>query len=438
MADQHLIATDPDLTPLWQAVHDRLSAGKNPADIATVTVPTLSPNAVAALRSWLDTPTQRRRGRTVVPHTPNGHKVPLRPLLAALDLHVEQLQPLVERAIGRTVVNRRKDRLESAQLRQELWDHAATQLPHLPMLLAHLRAAGLDNDAAPQTRRLVDALSTLTRALPHRRPRTLAKLAHDHAGDPHYFDLATLPGQRLVSAVAELAGRPEPTRPDHVRALLAEYGIIADRLSATILLHQVHPLGDGPIDQRLREATAPVALTLLDLTLSPPRLAPVPLTVVENPSVLEEALARASTLPLACTSGQLRAVDHALLQLAVDQGVPLRYAGDLDTAGLQIAATVHRLYGAELVAMDPTIVHATRTTPSAVSIGALPPAHGSTELGQALHTGGRIVYQEHDAVLDRLLATPEASIPAPKTPDAGARTAHLGPENRCPPERTQD
>ncbi|NMI54247.1 MULTISPECIES: DUF2399 domain-containing protein [unclassified Streptomyces] len=414
MADLDLIATDPDLAPLWQAVHDRLSAGKTPADITTITVPALSPNAVAALRSWLDTPTQRRRGRTSVPHTPHGLKVPLRPLLDALDLPAEQLQPLVERAIGRKVVNRKNDRLESALLRQELWDYAATRLPHLPLLLARLKATGFENDAAPQIRRLVDALCTLTRELPHQRPRTLAKLAHDHAGDPHYFDLATLPGQRLVSAVAELAGRPEPTRPDHIRALLAEFGIIADRLSATVLLHQVRPTGDGPIDRRLREATAPVALTLLDLTLSPPRLAPTPLTVVENPSILEEALARASTLPLACTSGQLRAVDHALFQLAVDQGVPLRYAGDLDTAGLQIAATVHQLYGAELVAMDATIVHTTRSTPSAVPIGALPPAHSSTELGQALHAGGRIVYQEHDAVLDRLLATQDANVTTSK------------------------
>jgi hypothetical protein len=61
--------------------------------------------------------------------------------------------------------------------------------------------------------------------------------------------------------------------------------------------------------------------------------------VVENPSVLEAALARGHTAPLACTSGQLRAVDHALLQLAVDQGVALQYAGDMDGPGLGIAHT---------------------------------------------------------------------------------------------------
>jgi uncharacterized protein (TIGR02679 family) len=404
-ADVNILATDADLTPLWQAIHDRLSTGTDPAGIATVTVPAPTPGTVAALRSWLDTPAQRRQGRTSVPHTPKGLKVPLAPLLKALGLPEHGLQPLVERAVGRDVVNRKERRFTTAQLRQDLKDYTAARLPHLPRLQARL-AVGADEDTASDTRRLTDALASITRQLPHRPPRTLAKLAHDHAGDPHYFDLATLPGQRLVAAVAELAGRPEPTRPDHVRALLADHGILADRLWATVLLHGVRATGDGPIDRRLNEATTPVALNLLDLTGTPPRLAPEPLTVVENPSVLEAAMERASTQPMACTSGQLRAVDHALLQLAVDQGIPLYYAGDLDAAGIQIAATVRQLYGAELIAMDADLVHTAGSIPSAIPLSALPEACDPS-LADALRAAGRVIYQEHDAALARLLsATP--------------------------------
>jgi uncharacterized protein (TIGR02679 family) len=331
--------------------------------------------------------------------------VPLAPLLKALGLPEHGLQPLVERAVGRDVVNRKERRFTTAQLRQDLKDYTAARLPHLPRLQARL-AVGADEDTASDTRRLTDALASITRQLPHRPPRTLAKLAHDHAGDPHYFDLATLPGQRLVAAVAELAGRPEPTRPDHVRALLADHGILADRLWATVLLHGVRATGDGPIDRRLNEAPTPVALNLLDLTGTPPRLAPEPLTVVENPSVLEAAMERASTQPMACTSGQLRAVDHALLQLAVDQGIPLYYAGDLDAAGIQIAATVRQLYGAELIAMDADLVHTAGSIPSAIPLSALPEACDPS-LADALRAAGRVIYQEHDAALARLLsATP--------------------------------
>ena len=180
------LAADADLTPLWQAIHDRLSTGTgtDPAGIATVPAPTLG--TVAALRSWLDTPVQRRQGRTSVPHTPTGLKVPLAPLLKALGVPEDELQPLVERAVGRDVVNRKERRLTTVQLRQDLKDYTAARLPHLPRLRARL-AVGVDEDTASDIRRLTDALASLTRQLPHRPPRTLAKLAHDHAGDPHYY-----------------------------------------------------------------------------------------------------------------------------------------------------------------------------------------------------------------------------------------------------------
>ena len=124
---------------------------------------------------------------------------------------------------------------------------------------------------------------------------------------------------------------------------------------------------------------------------------------MENPSVLEAALTCGHTGPLACTSGQLRAVDHALLQLAVDQGVALRYAGDLDGPGLGIAHTVARLYGARLVAMDLATLHDAGARPSAVLLGPLPAEDIDLQLARELRNVERVVFQEHDAVLDRLL-----------------------------------
>lgn len=253
-------------------------------------------------------------------------------------------------------------------------------------------------------RRLVDALAAVVTRLPIDPPVSLPKLAHDTAGDPHFFDLDTLAGSRLVTLVAELTGQMEPTRPDRIRALLEQSGVVPDRLTATVLLHHVQAVGDGPVDRRLRDAIAPVALHLFDLTRTPPRLDPTQiLTVVENPSVLEAALARGHTAPISCTSGQLRAVDHALLQLAVDQGVALRYAGDLDGPGLGIAHTVTRLYGARLVAMDLATLHDAGTHPSTVLLGPLTDEDIDLQLARELRDMGRVVFQEHDAVLDRLL-----------------------------------
>lgn len=273
----------------------------------------------------------------------------------------------------------------------------------LPGLVARLRTAGIGESDIP-TRRLISALAKAVQRIPSEPPISLAKLSHDCAGNPHFFDLDTVAGARLISAVAEITGQTEPARPDLARALLLDAGVIADRLTATVLLYRVATVGQGPIDRRLRDSATPVALTLLDLTLNPPTLANQILTVVENPSIIEAAMASGSRLPLACTSGQLSSVDHALLQLAVDQGIQLRYGGDLDDSGLRIAEYVKQNYGAELIAMDTATVLAAGPAPSAVPLNPLPqPA--DTKLATALQVSGHVIFQENDAVLDQLLAS---------------------------------
>ncbi|MDT0382127.1 TIGR02679 domain-containing protein [Streptomyces sp. DSM 42041] len=407
-ADLDLIAEDPDLAPLWTVIHDRMCSGQAAETIAAVRVPTLTPSGIATLRSWLDTTARRRGVRSAVTVGASGVRVPLRELLTLLGLTAEHLPYLVERAVGRPVVDRAANRRTAAALRQELWDYASGALPHVPALVARMRAAGVADDDAASVRRIVDALAAATSQLPRSPAVSLAKLSHDCTGDPHYFDLDTTPGARLVAAIAELDKRSEPSRPDLVRALLADYGVIADRLSATVLLYRVQAVGDGPVDRRLREAATPVALTLLDLTRTPPMLAPQVLTVVENPSVLEAAMACDSPGPLACTSGQLSSVDHTLLQLAVDQGIHLRYSGDLDGSGLRIAEYVARVYGAELVAMDASTVRDAGPEPSSVTLGSTPEAREAT-VWNALKAGGRAIFQEHDAVLRQVLGQPAHS-----------------------------
>jgi uncharacterized protein (TIGR02679 family) len=400
-ADLPLLARDPELAPLWAVIHGRLCAGHEPDSIASVKVPGLSPPAVAALRSWLDTSTRRRRGKSSVPDSPTGTSVPVRELLGVLGIGPSDLQPLVEQAVGRPVVNRAAARRDAAGIRQELWAYAAEELPNLPGLLARLRATGIGDDDVP-ARRLIHALAMMIRRLPCGPPVSLAKLSHDCAGDPHFFDLDTYAGALLVSAAAEFSGRPEPSRPDLIRAFLLDIGVVADRLSATVLLHRVKASGDGPVDRRLRDSDIPVALTLLDLTKNPPTLAPQILTVVENPSILEAAMASGSHLPLACTSGHLGSVDHALLQLAVDQGVHLRYAGDLDAHGFRIAEQIARTYGAELVAMDAPTIQSGGFEPSMVPLNSVPETPNS-QVAEVLRKSKFVLFQEHDVIVGRVL-----------------------------------
>ncbi|MGV9763572.1 TIGR02679 domain-containing protein [Micromonospora tulbaghiae] len=397
-ADLTYLAEDVDLHPLWRAVHGRLCAGTRPEAINTVRVLALSTAGVAQLRTWLDTSTRRRRGTSAVTVSGDTATVPLRELLAVLDIDRATLIALVEKAVGEPVIDRSAATLAAADRRAQLWQYATEELPGLPQLVARMRVTGVGEDDT-EIRHSIAALAAALRRVPARPPVPLAKLAHDITGDPHYFDLTTLNGIRLVAAIAERTGQTEPNRPDLVRALLATVGVIADRLSATVLLFNVEAVGSGPIDRRLRDSPAPVALTLLDLVQHPPVLAPQTLTVVENPSVMEIAFTAGVRQPMACTSGQLRAIDHVLFQLAVAHGVRVRYAGDIDTAGKQIAAVVVSSYGAELIAMDDDTASEAQHHPPATPW----PRPREGEQPHAPTASTAAVYQEHDVLLARIL-----------------------------------
>ena len=180
------LAEDSDLLPLWKALHARLCAGGTPEAINTVRVAELSPAGIAQLRIWLDTSTRRRRGSSAVPTSGHLATVPLRELLAILDLIPEMLTGLVEKAVGEPVVDRSSSSstaLAAAARREQLWQYAAEQLPNLPVLHARMRATGVGEDAT-QIRYSITALAAALHLLPARPPTPLAKLAHGVTGDP--------------------------------------------------------------------------------------------------------------------------------------------------------------------------------------------------------------------------------------------------------------
>jgi uncharacterized protein (TIGR02679 family) len=406
------LAGDADLRPLWEAVHAKLNTGVEPAQLATVKVDGLSAGGIAILRMWLDTSTRRRRGTSAVTTAADGKtRVPLRELLARLRISVDRLPVIAELALGERVVNRALARRAGAIAREALWEQVEAALSVVPRLTERIRAGGVADDdidlLAQQVRQLGSALAMIeTLRQSDAKRLSLAKLAHDCTGDPHTFDLDGLTGRRLVEAVAEVLGENEPTRPDAVRALLARAGVLADRLSSTVLVLNLSATGTGPVDHRLRLGGGPLPLTLYDLTVHPPMLAACRLLVVENPSVFEAAMAVGYTGALACTSGHLRAVEHAFLQRAVDCRVRLTYAGDVDRDGLIIAHQIQQLYGAELAGMDEHIVASAGPNSSSVALGTLPDMVPAG-LKEVLATHRRAVYQENDVVLNALLSNTE-------------------------------
>lgn len=431
---------DSDLRPLWQAISVRLAQGDDAGSIQTVRAE-LSRAGRAMLTGWLSRAPQVSR-RTVSLRIEEGVTViPVQRVLRALTMTPDELREVVEQNVGK-IPPLAEDRRRAAQLREDIWAYTATVLPDTPRLTARLQARGVVDDRAGELRRLIDALARVRAKLPLSRPATLARLSLNCAGDPHYFDLNDAgQGARLVLLAADMLGANIPDTPAAERALLARVGIVADSLSQTVLVLNLNATGNGPTDRSLRlahEDQRPTHLTLHDLTLHPPILDRAePWLVVENPSVIHEALMRGVRSPIVCTSGTLTAVDHVLLSLARTRGIPMEYSGDIDTGGRNIASAAHRRYDVPSREMDSDTRRAVLAA-GALSEGPPPvptlagpsytPLADDRDRGAARADDSEpVIFQEHPTVLDRLLGPdPEDPLPLPGSQPIGCITpAHI-------------
>ncbi|MGW0817025.1 TIGR02679 domain-containing protein [Streptomyces viridiviolaceus] len=414
---------DPDVRPLWQALADRLARGEAPATIKTVTA-VLNPTGHAMITGWLaHGPSPSRRPLKT---GPNGTTVPVSRLLTALGHTYQDLPDLVE-STGLAIPPTGQDRRTAHHLRTTIDTYAEQALPDTPLLTTRLRSYGISAATLTERRHLIDALARARSLLPLPRPVHLARLAHHCTGDPHYFDLTGGPGALLVLLTRDLLHAAPPDTPAAERALLAQVGITAERLSQTVLVLNLRAAGSGPTDRALNLAhddRRPHHLTLYDLTSHPPRLATDQvLLAVENPSLIDEALERHVKKPIACTSGSLTAVDHVLLNLARDSGVPITYAGDLDTWGHDVARIVSSRYTATITGMD-HVIHRTALDAEPPWAFATPPSTDTSAGRRQAHANAPAenralarIYQENPAILDLLLGqSADDPLPRPRQP----------------------
>lgn len=218
----------------------------------------------------------------------------------------------------------------------------------LPWLAAERRTGRLPADPPVRARALRDALTVLA-LLPH--PGTsLGRLASQALGSAHSLDSGVVPAT-VLRGVAHLAGMSGiPSDAAGQRGLWASAGVALDSVSSTVLVLNLRLPGDGPLPVTLAvnaDHGIPVRLTLdqlqryLDGTVPPPKFAG-PIYVCENPSVVEAAAERLSTVasPLVSLEGRPSVAAMRLVAHLVSGGCQVRYHGDFDWPGLAIAAQV--------------------------------------------------------------------------------------------------
>jgi uncharacterized protein (TIGR02679 family) len=131
----------------------------------------------------------------------------------------------------------------------------------------------------------------------------------------------------------------------------------------------------------------------------------------ENPSVVHAAARRlrGRCPPLLCTNGRPHAAFWRLGEALVASGAHLRYHGDLDPVGVDIASAVIERLGATPWRMSVADYDAAlRCVPEAHwRGGVVPRTPWDPELGRRILETGRVVYEEH--VLDALLGDLDAA-----------------------------
>lgn len=247
---------------------------------------------------------------------------------------------------------RRAARVLRAAAGEQVWADAAghealRRHPQLAGWLADERAAGrLPADPAARAQVLGDALAVLA-VLPD--PGTgLARLAQRVLGRAHALDRGQVAGA-VLRGLSRLSGsREAPSGAAERRAVWASAGIAVDTVSSTVLTLGLTVPGDGPLPVTLGvNATAGLAVRLtLAQVAAHLDVAPIlyehVVFLCENPSVVEEAATRLGPdcPPLVCIEGRPSVAVTRLLAALRIGGAELRYHGDFDWVGLQIAADV--------------------------------------------------------------------------------------------------
>jgi uncharacterized protein (TIGR02679 family) len=255
---------------------------------------------------------------------------------------------------------------------------------------------------------LLAEIAVVVAALPVR-AEPLAGFAARLFGDAHALDAGTVRATLAVRAAARLAGVPFEDNAEGRRSAWASVGIYLDELSTPALILNLPANSDSALARLLRTASLagePLHLSLRWLMRDPldhdQALAHRTVFVCENPTIVALAARQlgCQCAPLVCVNGQPATPVKILLRQLVTAGARLRYHGDLDGKGIEIANTITAGYGAEPWRMG---VDDYLAAPKGKALKRPPLATPwCPALADAMRTERRVVHEE--AVADLLLA----------------------------------
>lgn len=174
-------------------------------------------------------------------------------------------------------------------------------------------------------------------------------------GNPHGFDRTTDLGRLWIHVLHIKRGQwgPPPSDTERVNELLLEFKLLRDDITNFVTCSNLvaeqddttHPMWQGAMET-YSVLNVPMRELLRVNRVRPNRGDTV--WIVENSGVFSSLLDDVSDAPIVCTHGQFKLAAYRLLDMLVASGCRLKYAGDFDPEGLQMAARLKERYGDKL------------------------------------------------------------------------------------------
>jgi uncharacterized protein (TIGR02679 family) len=339
---------EPGFTRLWQAARTAFERNGGLGGQALVT--SVSAEEASALNGLLRRRQPLRAGADV--------RLPLAVLDEALREFACPLEDVLGQLGGR-LANRPAERAAAGAREAAIWTELTERANQFPALLAAVddfRSSGLlkrlargdELQLGRQTLSVLESLLGGERAI-----IDLAVLAARLCGDAKALNdgkpLATL----VLRALAVRDDVPTPANAAERRALWERYGVVCDPLSSHVLCLNLPLTANDAVGAAAAahsKVGEPLRFTLRALRRFPPQFAAaVTVYICENPAVVSAAaeVLGEGCAPLVCTDGRPVVAVNCLIEHAAEQGCTLRYHGDFDWPGVEMAKEALRRYEAE-------------------------------------------------------------------------------------------
>lgn len=176
-------------------------------------------------------------------------------------------------------------------------------------------------------------------------------------GNPHALDADQSAGRMLYQSICDIMEVDSETGAEWKRDVLSRVGILLDDLASQVFVIGVQARETDPWQPLFRQAEYTRIPVILPLSFLQQKISWEPvktLYVVENPAVFQSLIERWPSEkrlpPLVCTSGQLSVAAWRFLDSFVKEGASIRYGGDIDRSGIEIAIGLSNRYGEQFAA----------------------------------------------------------------------------------------